>query len=40
MAAVRDQVAQLRGEPAPEEFYVAPRRYVDKPTSIRPSDAA
>jgi 1-acyl-sn-glycerol-3-phosphate acyltransferase len=30
MAAVRDQVAELRGEPAPEQFYVANHRYVDK----------
>ena len=40
MGAVRDQVAELRGEPAPKEFYVAPRRYVDKPTNVQPSDAA
>ena len=30
MSAVREQVAELRGEPAPAEFYVAPGRYVDK----------
>jgi len=30
MGAVRAQVAELRGEPAPDEFYVAPHRYVDK----------
>ena len=30
MSAVRDEVASLRGEPAPKEFYVAPHRYVDK----------
>jgi 1-acyl-sn-glycerol-3-phosphate acyltransferase len=30
MGAVRDQVAELRGEPAPEQFYVANHRYVDK----------
>jgi 1-acyl-sn-glycerol-3-phosphate acyltransferase len=30
MGAVRDQVAELRGEPAPKDFYVAPRKYVDK----------
>lgn len=31
MSAVRDQVAELRGEPAPAEFYRPSRRYVDKP---------
>jgi 1-acyl-sn-glycerol-3-phosphate acyltransferase len=31
MTAVRAEVAELRGEPAPTEFYVAPHRYVDGP---------
>ena len=39
MAAVREEVALLRCEPAPAEFYVAPRRYVDRPAA-RPGDAA
>ncbi len=30
MSAVRDQVAELRGEPAPTEFFVPTRKYVDK----------
>jgi 1-acyl-sn-glycerol-3-phosphate acyltransferase len=30
MSAVRDEVAAVRGEPAPSEFYVAPHKYVDK----------
>jgi 1-acyl-sn-glycerol-3-phosphate acyltransferase len=30
MSAVRDEVAVVRGEPAPKEFYVAPHKYVDK----------
>jgi len=30
MSAVRDEVAELRGEPAPAEFYVPARTYVDK----------
>ncbi len=30
MSAVRDQVADLRGEPAPREFFVPKRKYVDK----------
>jgi 1-acyl-sn-glycerol-3-phosphate acyltransferase len=30
MSAVRDEVAAVRGEPAPTEFYVARERYVDK----------
>jgi 1-acyl-sn-glycerol-3-phosphate acyltransferase len=30
MSAVRDEVATLRGEPAPPEFFVPTRRYVDK----------
>ena len=30
MGAVRDQVAELRGEPAPTEFFVPTRKYVDK----------
>ena len=30
MSAVRDQVAELRGEPAPAEFFVPKRKYVDK----------
>ncbi|MBN9618605.1 MAG: 1-acyl-sn-glycerol-3-phosphate acyltransferase [Actinobacteria bacterium] len=30
MAAVRNEVAELRGEPAPEQFYVPTRKYVDK----------
>jgi 1-acyl-sn-glycerol-3-phosphate acyltransferase len=29
MGAVRDEVAALRGEPAPEQFFVANARYVD-----------
>jgi 1-acyl-sn-glycerol-3-phosphate acyltransferase len=31
MAAVREQVAELRGEPAPSEFYVGAQKYVDRP---------
>jgi 1-acyl-sn-glycerol-3-phosphate acyltransferase len=31
MTAVRDEVAELRGEQAPSEFFVPSRRYVDKP---------
>jgi 1-acyl-sn-glycerol-3-phosphate acyltransferase len=30
MGAVRDEVAVLRGEPAPREFFVPTRTYVDK----------
>lgn len=30
MTAVRDEVAELRGEPAPESFFVPKRNYVDK----------
>ena len=30
MSAVRAQVAELRGEPAPAEFFVPTRKYVDK----------
>lgn len=30
MCSVRDEVAQLRGETAPEEFYVPARKYVDR----------
>ena len=30
MRAVRDEVAVLRNEPAPQEFFVPARRYVDK----------
>jgi 1-acyl-sn-glycerol-3-phosphate acyltransferase len=30
MAAVRDEVAQLRGEPAPREFFKLPQKHVDK----------
>jgi len=30
MRAVRDQVAELRGETPPEEFFVPNRKYVDK----------
>jgi 1-acyl-sn-glycerol-3-phosphate acyltransferase len=30
MGAIRDQVAELRGEPAPEKFFVPKHRYVDK----------
>ena len=30
MSAVRDQVAELRGEPAPSEFFKPTRAYVDK----------
>jgi 1-acyl-sn-glycerol-3-phosphate acyltransferase len=30
MTAVRDEVAELRGEPAPSEFFVPDRKYVDK----------
>ena len=30
MSAVRDQVAELRGEQAPAEFFVPKRKYVDK----------
>jgi 1-acyl-sn-glycerol-3-phosphate acyltransferase len=29
MSAVRDEVALLRGKPAPQEFYVANQKYVD-----------
>ena len=29
MSAVRDEVADLRGEPAPKDFFVAPHNYVD-----------
>jgi hypothetical protein len=29
MSAIRDEVAALRGEPAPAEFFVARQRYVD-----------
>jgi 1-acyl-sn-glycerol-3-phosphate acyltransferase len=32
MSAVRDQVAELRCEPAPTEFFVPKRTYVDKGT--------
>jgi 1-acyl-sn-glycerol-3-phosphate acyltransferase len=31
MGAIREEVADLRGEAAPSEFYVAPRKYIDKP---------
>lgn len=31
MTAIRAQVADLRGEPAPEKFFVPNRKYVDKP---------
>jgi 1-acyl-sn-glycerol-3-phosphate acyltransferase len=31
MAAVREQVAELRGKPAPSEFYVGAQKYVDRP---------
>jgi 1-acyl-sn-glycerol-3-phosphate acyltransferase len=31
MTAIRDEVAELRGEPAPERFFVPNRKYVDKP---------
>jgi 1-acyl-sn-glycerol-3-phosphate acyltransferase len=30
MSAVRDEVAELRGEPAPAEFFVPALKYVDK----------
>jgi 1-acyl-sn-glycerol-3-phosphate acyltransferase len=30
MTAVRDEVAELRGEPAPSEFFVPAKKYVDK----------
>jgi 1-acyl-sn-glycerol-3-phosphate acyltransferase len=30
MTAVRDEVAELRGEPAPAEFFVPKKNYVDK----------
>jgi 1-acyl-sn-glycerol-3-phosphate acyltransferase len=30
MSAVRDEVAELRGEPAPKEFFVPVRKYIDK----------
>ena len=30
MTAVRDQVAEIRGEAAPSEFFVPTRKYVDK----------
>ena len=30
MTAIRDQVAELRGEPAPDRFFVPARKYVDK----------
>jgi len=30
MSAVRDEVAQLRGGPAPEEFFKPAKKYVDK----------
>lgn len=30
MSAVRDEVAVLRGEPAPEEFFKPAKKYVDK----------
>jgi 1-acyl-sn-glycerol-3-phosphate acyltransferase len=30
MSAVRDEVAELRGEPAPKEFYTPVRKYIDK----------
>jgi len=30
MAAVRDEVAELRGEPAPAEFFVPEVKYIDK----------
>jgi hypothetical protein len=30
MTAVRDEVAELRGEPAPSEFFVPEMKYVDK----------
>jgi 1-acyl-sn-glycerol-3-phosphate acyltransferase len=33
MAAVRDEVASVRGETPPEKFFVPTRRYVDKRTS-------
>ncbi|MCU1655558.1 MAG: 1-acyl-sn-glycerol-3-phosphate acyltransferase [Pseudonocardiales bacterium] len=29
MSAVRDEVATLRGEPAPTEFFTPPKKYVD-----------
>jgi 1-acyl-sn-glycerol-3-phosphate acyltransferase len=31
MRAVRDEVAVLRGEPAPAEFFTPPRKFVDRP---------
>lgn len=30
MSAIRDEVAALRGEPAPAEFFLPTRKYVDK----------
>lgn len=30
MSAVRDEVAAVRGEPAPKDFYVANQKYIDK----------
>lgn len=30
MVAIRDEMAQFRSEPAPTEFFVPPRKYVDK----------
>ena len=34
MAAVRDEVAGLRGETAPQEFFKPTRNYVDRPDSL------
>jgi 1-acyl-sn-glycerol-3-phosphate acyltransferase len=34
MAGVREQVAELRGEPAPRSFFAPPVKYVDKTTKI------
>jgi 1-acyl-sn-glycerol-3-phosphate acyltransferase len=34
MRAVRDEVAALRGERSPEEFYAPSRKYVDRSTSV------
>jgi len=34
MSAVRDQVAELRGELAPDEFFVPTQKYVDKARRI------
>ena len=31
MCAVREQVAEVRGEPAPEEFFRPERKHVDTP---------